>query len=131
MKLKYILIAFLGFLEHISANNITERGDAKGDFMYVLEDDVKGQSILVDANYATKEQREKQRLEEEEARIRDAPPRCRHDLPTLSVSDVFVTAEEWSEFKKNNKVFVLSVSDSQCPTCCQDEPLLLFLQQAA
>ena len=118
MKLKYILIAILGILDHITANKAAEGGDAKEDFMYVLEDDVKGQSILVDANYATKEQREKQLLEEEEQRIKDAPPRCRHDLPTLSVSDVFVTAESWPEFKKNNKVFVLSVSDSQCPTCC-------------
>lgn len=45
----------LGILDHITANKATEGGDAKEDFMYVLEDDVKGQSILVDANYATKE----------------------------------------------------------------------------
>ena len=32
--------------------------------------------------------------------------------------------QQWKELKKNHKVFIVSVSDSLCLSCCQDEPLL-------
>jgi hypothetical protein len=44
------------------------------------------------------------------------------------VHDVRLDVNNYEEFRKKNKVFILSVSDSSCPTCCEDEPLLKFLQ---
>lgn len=67
--------------------------------------------------------------EVKEEDIIDKPAKgCRADAPTLSVGDFMVNNTNWLPFKKNNKLFILSISDSKCETCCQDEPLLRFLK---
>ncbi len=37
---------------------------------------------------------------------------CNPNLPNLSVGDVNLTANNFEEFKKNNEVFILGVSDN-------------------
>ncbi|CDW89510.1 UNKNOWN [Stylonychia lemnae] len=59
---------------------------------------------------------------------RQLPPLCKEELPTLSVKDVLLTSANWDSFKKKNELFILGVSDSECPLCCQSEPLLKELQ---
>jgi hypothetical protein len=34
----------------------------------------------------------------------------------------------WYRFKKSHDLFILGVSDSECPLCCQSEPMLKELQ---
>ena len=68
-----------------------------------------------------------QDLKEED--LIDKPAKgCRADAPTLSVGDFRVNNSNWLPFKKSNKIFILSISNSNCEKCCQDEPLLRFLQ---
>lgn len=49
---------------------------------------------------------------------------CRQDHPNLSVGDVHLTTSNYMKFKKENKLFVLGISDSECVHCCHSEPLL-------
>ena len=49
---------------------------------------------------------------------------CRKDLPTLSIGDYNLTQNNFMKFKKQNKLFVLGIADSQCRSCCQSEPML-------
>ena len=43
------------------------------------------------------------------------PEKCNKDLPNLSVGDVNLTYENYEKFKKSNNLFVLGVSDKNCP----------------
>ena len=47
----------------------------------------------------------------------------------MSIFDEILDDSNYYEFKKQNKLFILGVTDSTCPTCCQDEPLLGFMQE--
>ena len=49
---------------------------------------------------------------------------CDPAFPNLAVGDALLNAENFDEFKKDNKLFVLGVSDSNCGECCVSEPLL-------
>ena len=51
-------------------------------------------------------------------------PSCNKDLPNLSVGDILLTQDNYFEFKKNNKLFVLALSDSECDACCALEEYL-------
>jgi len=85
--------------------------------IYVLEDDLNQKSVLVDSEY--KAQSDKK--QEEGTRV---APGCKKEMPTLSIGDHLVSsAKQWKDLKKK-KLFIASVSDSLCLTCCQDEPLL-------
>ena len=48
-------------------------------------------------------------------------------FPTLAIQDTMLTDDNFYEFKKKHKLYVIGVTDSGCPDCCQDEPLLYFL----
>lgn len=43
---------------------------------------------------------------------------CDKSLPSLSVSDVVLDQRSFLRFKKENKLFVLGISDSSCKHCC-------------
>lgn len=75
-------------------------------------------SMIVDAEYKPKD----------EAKEEVKGPEACMGFPTLAVQGTMLTDDNFYEFKKKHKVYVIGVTDSQCPTCCQDEPLLYFLQ---
>lgn len=49
---------------------------------------------------------------------------CSPDYPNLSVGDVNLTVSNFDKFKKDNEVFILGISDSQCEHCCYTEGML-------
>ena len=49
---------------------------------------------------------------------------CRQDHPNLSIGDTFLTTSNFMKFKKDNQLFVLGISDSECVHCCHSELLL-------
>ena len=49
---------------------------------------------------------------------------CQASMPTLSIGDYNLTQNNFMKFKKQNKLFVLGIADSQCRSCCQSEPML-------
>ena len=53
---------------------------------------------------------------------------CQDDLPNLKVGDIQLNSNNFNKFKKDNKLFVLGISDSDCDDCCSSEPLLRDLQ---
>ena len=50
--------------------------------------------------------------------------KCNPDLPNLSVGDVNLTDANFEQFKKDNDVFIIGISDIQCDRCCITENLL-------
>ena len=54
-------------------------------------------------------------------------PDCSDDLETLSVGDVELTSANYIPFKKDNRLFVLGISNrdiKNCPLCCMTERIL-------
>jgi hypothetical protein len=98
------------------------------EVQYVMDSMIKKQSYEVNENYEPIKDAKKKKDDE----IIDKPAKgCRADMPTLSVYDVKIdTNAKWLDFKKKNKLFILGISDKQCLTCCQDEPLLAFIKNA-
>ncbi len=79
----------------------------------------------MDSDYNPSQPEQPQRSEKDQRDKPSAPPGCLEEFPTLSVGDMMVESfEQWKKLKKENKLFVLSASDSFCSTCCQDEPVL-------
>jgi hypothetical protein len=40
------------------------------------------------------------------------------------VGDINLSDKSYESFKKQNQLFILGMSDSNCERCCQSEPLL-------
>lgn len=57
------------------------------------------------------------------------PLACNAQYPNLSVGDIQLSDNNFYEFKKNNKLYILGISDSDCPQCCTTEDLLNSLQK--
>ena len=55
--------------------------------------------------------------------------KCNAELPNLSVGDFNITNGNYLQFKKQNKLFVLGISDSACSECCTSESILFNLQE--
>jgi hypothetical protein len=53
---------------------------------------------------------------------------CDPELPNLAVSDFNLTDKNYNSFKKQNPLFVIGLSDSDCALCCTTERLLKNLQ---
>lgn len=53
---------------------------------------------------------------------------CDPKLPNLAVSDFNLTDKNYNSFKKQNPLFIIGVSDSDCALCCTTERLLKNLQ---
>jgi len=45
-------------------------------------------------------------------------------MPNLSIGDVNLTQATFDQFKRDNEVFLLGISDIQCDHCCYTEGLL-------
>ena len=67
----------------------------------------------------TEEEKEKKRKRQEMFDMR-----CHPDMPNLSVGDVNLTEANFEKFKKENELFILAISDSQCLRCCFTEQFL-------
>ena len=95
------------------------------EIQYVLENDFSKQSMITNPNY----QPVKSYQNYFDKDVIDKPAKgCRADAPTLSVYDIMMDDTNWISFKKKNKIFILGISNSECETCCQNEPLLRFMQ---
>ena len=55
--------------------------------------------------------------------------KCNEELPNLSVGDFNITNGNYVQFKKQNKLFVLGISDSACSECCTSESILFNLHE--
>ena len=50
--------------------------------------------------------------------IVSAQNKCPENMDNLSQGNVRLSKSSWTKFKKQNKIFVLGISDSKCTTCC-------------
>jgi hypothetical protein len=53
---------------------------------------------------------------------------CDPALPNLAVSDLNLTDKNYDLFKKQNPLFIVGMSDENCPLCCTTEVFLKSLQ---
>lgn len=54
---------------------------------------------------------------------------CDPELPNFAVSDYNLTDKNYNTFKKQNPLFIIGLSDSDCALCCTTERLLKNLQE--
>ena len=50
-------------------------------------------------------------------------------MPNMSVGNINLTDKNYVKFKKQNSLFIIGMTDSQCDLCCSTESILKLLKE--